>query len=558
MVATISELYDLKLPSKELSGSYSKKVNEFREKLKFTYRKTSPNLTSVKFKYIYASRGDSKIVGESIKSRSQQIINITERAFTESSTSFDFVGSKELITLSRKPIKFSLELPIIEGLSRGERYIVLSKIKDFYQFLTDDKGRLRKYLFDSNVRAYMGQNRVNIDIKETLMNQNSPDFWWLNNGVTILATSAKIIGDIISIDDIQIVNGLQTSESIFQYFNQGNLDENDRAVLVKIIVTKEPDVRDNIIKATNNQTPVEIAALHATDKIQMDIEQALLREGYYYERRTNYYINQGIKKQLVIHPLYIASGFLSLILKSPHLAASLKNKFVRDEDQYRKIFNENIELALWAKIVKILKETDKNLDRMRSNKGSIENFLKRWRHLTSFLVLSVVIKNFNFTISDLIRLDISSLTSQLFDDVWQLILEIEPDFIRSKHWKNKVFFIKVIYSAKNKYDISGLEIVKQRKVKFEEKPKVRVIATEFIESVFNLLPSQPWRPGVHIEIMKQLKCSKSDFFRATKILIRQGRIYRQKDGILYDQNNQIVMIDTERVDPDTLKLREVE
>jgi hypothetical protein len=55
---------------------------------------------------------------------------------------------------------------------------------------------------------------VNEDIKVTLLNIDSPDFWWLNNGVTILATGASVVGKSIQIEDIQIVNGLQTSESI--------------------------------------------------------------------------------------------------------------------------------------------------------------------------------------------------------------------------------------------------------------------------------------------------------------------------------------------------------
>ncbi|HDX4721257.1 TPA: AIPR family protein, partial [Enterobacter asburiae] len=59
----------------------------------------------------------------------------------------------------------------------------------------------------------------NEDIKLTLSDQGSPDFWLLNNGVTILSTSAQMIGQSIYMEDIQIVNGLQTSESIFRHFD---------------------------------------------------------------------------------------------------------------------------------------------------------------------------------------------------------------------------------------------------------------------------------------------------------------------------------------------------
>jgi hypothetical protein len=62
---------------------------------------------------------------------------------------------------------------------------------------------------------------------------------------------------------------------------------------------------------------VGLASLHATDKIQRDIEDVLLRDGLFYERRTNYYANQGPPASHIISPLYIASGYMTLVLKSP-------------------------------------------------------------------------------------------------------------------------------------------------------------------------------------------------------------------------------------------------
>ena len=41
-------------------------------------------------------------------------------------------------------------------------------------------------------------------------------------------------------------------------------------------------LRDQIIRATNNQSAIEQAALHATDKTQRDIEQILERHDFYY------------------------------------------------------------------------------------------------------------------------------------------------------------------------------------------------------------------------------------------------------------------------------------
>ncbi len=199
-------------------------------------------------------------------------------------------------------------------MSKSETYLLLVSIEDYYSFISDD-GKLKRYYFDSNVRAFMGMNSVNQDIRDTLENPNSPDFWWLNNGITILTTNAVVIGNYITIENVQIVNGLQTTESIFQFFNKHEHFHDDRSILVKVIVSKKNEIRDQIIRATNNQTAVESVALFATDKIQRDIEDIMLKNELYYERRTNFYSNQGINpNKIITPPLYLApnAGVISL------------------------------------------------------------------------------------------------------------------------------------------------------------------------------------------------------------------------------------------------------
>ncbi|MDX2069791.1 MAG: AIPR family protein [Haliscomenobacter sp.] len=331
LVASISELFDFGIENEHLQGDYSEELLLQRNNFKLAYRKASSKLTSFKLNFYYASRGNTEELGESIISRANQLEKLAIDCFGNCVTNFFFYGSTELIDLFRKKPNFTLELPFSDYLSSGETYILLAKLKDYYHFISD-QNKLRRYLFDSNVRDFMGLNRVNEDIRNTLENENSPDFWWLNNGVTILATNAVIVGKSIQIQDIQIVNGLQTSESIFRYFGLGAKDSNNRSVLVKVIVSNNTANRDEIIRATNNQTTVELSALHATDKIQRDIEDALKLNDFFYERRTNYYKNQGITPDKILTPLYLASGFVNLILKSPEQATNLKARFMRNED----------------------------------------------------------------------------------------------------------------------------------------------------------------------------------------------------------------------------------
>lgn len=568
LVASAHELFDFSLESSYLKGDYSEKVISLRENLKLAYRKVSPRLSKFSIDFCYASRGNTSELGESILSRSAQLTQIANDAFGNCSSKLTFFGSTELIELNRKARNFELELPILKDLSNGENYIILVRLKDYYNFI-QDKGKLRRYLFDSNVRDFMGLNRVNEDIRSTLANTESPDFWWLNNGITILATHAFIIGEIIHIEDIQIVNGLQTSESIFRHFENGGNDPQNRTVLVKVLVSNDEKVRDTIIRATNNQTTVELSSLHATDKIQRDIEDILKQKEIYYERRTNFYKNQGITSDKIVTPLYIAAGFVNFILKAPDQASRLKSKFMRLESSYEKVFSQKTDLRVWPVIAFLLKSTDVFLETVRpSGKGNTENFLKSRRQVLSFLTVSKIFGSFDFSINDLINFDSSKYNQTELQSVW-IIVKKTISQINNTRVKKSVF-IDLCKKIAAEWNVKSIErLIKVTEVylpvtvsKVEEQidmpkeDKKETISLEFAKKINQLLPEQPWKPGMHLTICEKKNCSKSSYFEAVKLLIEEGLRHKQKDGVVYDDDGDVISFDKERVDADTLKLKE--
>ncbi len=570
LVASAHELFDFSLEYSQLKGDYSEKVIRYRENLKLAYRKVSPRLSNFSIEFCYASRGNTSELGESILSRSDQLTQVAKDAFGNCIANFTFFGSTELIELNRKTPNFQLELPIVRDLSNGQNYIILVKLRDYYNFI-QDKGKLRRYLFDSNVRDFMGLNRVNEDIRSTLANIESPDFWWLNNGITILATHAFIIGEIIHIEGIQIVNGLQTSESIFRHFENGGDDPKTRTVLVKVLVSNDEKVRDTIIRATNNQTTVELSSLHATDKIQRDIEDVLKQNDIFYERRTNYYKNQGVTSDKIVTPLYVASGFVSLVLKSPEQASRLKSKFMRLESSYEKVFSQTIDLKVWPQIAVLLKSTDLFLETVRpSGKGNTENFLKSRRQVVSFLTVSKILGKFDFSIGDLVNFDISKYTQAEMYLVWGIIKKSIPQIYNAK--VKKSVFIELCKTAAAEWNVHGLERIVKVPVTVvpiadnsisvvEESSDTSKyqsgdpVTLEFAMKLNQFLPEQPWKPGVHIMVCEKMNCSKNVYFEAVKLLIKSGLRHRQKDGIIYDKDGNVIRIDNERVDVNNLKLK---
>lgn len=436
LIATLTEILDFAIDDSGLTGAYSDLLLRVRRNLKYAYRKLSPRLSSFSASVHYVSRGDTSDIGEEVQARAAQISALVKDCFGTCKSEFTFLGATELVELHRKIPNYTLELPFVEALAKGERYVVLVRLSDYFQFIADG-GRLRRYLFESNVRDFMGMNRVNEDIKATLEDPTSPDFWWLNNGVTILATSAAITGKSIQATDIQIVNGLQTTESIFRHFQQTGTPNDDRCVLVKVIVSKDDAIRDAITRATNNQTDVELASLHATDKIQRDIEDVLLRHGLYYERRKNYYANQGHVPAELVTPLYAAAGYVALVMKAPHRASLLRSKFMRSPDSYDAVFNEKAPLEVWPKIAHILKRVDIELELLRPHAKFTDKFLKGWRYITALLLVSESLGKYTFSAQELAAYDESLITSAAVRRVWNELSEIPNPTTRPVGWTSQ-------------------------------------------------------------------------------------------------------------------------
>lgn len=556
LIATLAEFLDFSVDNQSLAGRYSPHLLAMRNNLKYAYRRLSPRLSSFTIDAYYASRGDVRVLGNDVRARGQQIARLAEESFGSCKSNFHFVGAKELVELHRKSPIYSLDLPYVQALANGNQYVVLTKLSDYYDFVSDN-GKLRRHLFDSNVRDFMGLNRVNEDIKATLERRESPDFWWLNNGVTILATSAAKTGASLKAEGIQIVNGLQTTESIFRHFLQSQNRPDNRCVLVKVIVTNDEAVRDDIIKATNNQTDVELASLHATDKIQRDIEEILLKHGLFYERRKNFYVNQGHSLSDVVTPLYIAAGYLALILKQPHKAAILKSKFMRKTESYAALFDEHAPIEVWPKIASIFKRIDSALEHIRPKKDS-DKFLKGWRYITAFCLIAENLNKFMYNSSDISQFDVTIITPICVERLQREL----SHYAKSDHpnsWSQQRVWkaCRAFAERRGITDVVGLipHLAPAARINSGEQATLQDVSPQFLQAVIELMPPQPWKPGVHRTVAAQLRCDRSTLVEAVEQLIAEGVFLRQKDGVLYDLEGNVVSFDPERVDAETLTLK---
>jgi len=145
-------------------------------------------------------------------------------------------------------------------------------------------------IFARNIRGYQGDDtRVNKLIIKSA-EENAPRFWFLNNGVTIIADSIEKVQSghevRMRMSNPQVVNGQQTVRSLTAARN------GQSRVLVRAIDLAQQHAADSfgglvgdIVQATNRQNAIDSADLMANDAEQVRIERGLKDLYYAYARK---------------------------------------------------------------------------------------------------------------------------------------------------------------------------------------------------------------------------------------------------------------------------------
>jgi hypothetical protein len=201
-------------------------------------------------------------------------------------------------------------------------------------------------VFDENLRRFLGFSGtvgiVNQAIKETCISEDSaPLFWFLNNGITIVCDDFDINKDydnpFISIDNLRIVNGCQTSTTIATTQLQPSIK-----VLVRIFKTKSVDLASRLVVTTNTQNKITSRDLRSQDKIQEHIKTEFERRfGLWYERTSNEFSDRSkYDPNLVISNQKVGQAYLAIVRRKPSDGGRRQYKVWGEH--YQSIFNENV------------------------------------------------------------------------------------------------------------------------------------------------------------------------------------------------------------------------
>ncbi|MEZ8967354.1 AIPR family protein [Vibrio breoganii] len=335
-------LLDLEFDHRDYKDRYNQTVLSKFELFKTTYFALLTKKPKLRIKYYYVSKGID--VHPNVNRQIGDLIDDISAILTEAEVTFDTIGATKLLDIYRKKENevFSLKLAETPLSSQGKVFISLVKLKQYFEFITDDDGNIIRNIFEANVRDYQGRSNVNLDIKATLETENSKeDFWWLNNGVTVLADDVSAPGGKeLIVHNPEIVNGLQTSTELYRFFTSPQMHEDDRSLLVRVIVPEDDESRDKIIRATNSQTPIPKASLRATDAIHRDIEDYLKPRGLFYDRRKNFYKNEGKKPADIVSLPFLAQCVMAITMQKPDFARARPSTLLEDNASYDRLYNK--------------------------------------------------------------------------------------------------------------------------------------------------------------------------------------------------------------------------
>jgi hypothetical protein len=335
---------------KYLNSKARDSIRNFREKYNDEVM-GNPHTLSVIFHYA-CKAADEPGPKDKVTLRADNLVKYVKGVLSSASVQFIPWTAKRLLATARKVPEADIVVPVAESFATDDGSTVcLIKLRDYAEkLLTKADGGLQTRFLEPNVRDYNGRsNPVNKQIRATLEEApaaSQEDFWWLNNGITILSDGCPVNGHKMTIKNPEVVNGLQTSHEIFEWYNAHKKDKDTRNVLVRVIVPTDEKSRSKIIKATNSQTPVSMLSLMSTDQIQEDIEDRLRLYGLFYDRKKGEYrrLKKAIKK--IVGMSAMAQAVMAIALQKPDQARGRPETYVKDHSA--EVFDPNIDRDLYA------------------------------------------------------------------------------------------------------------------------------------------------------------------------------------------------------------------
>jgi hypothetical protein len=442
------DMLDLTQPALTFKAKYNARLIELMDVFKSKYPKLA--FPDVNIDYYYVTKADDPEIHPRASGASEKLCGKAKSLLSNANCTFHFIDAAKLWKqVQQRPPKTRALKWSTTSLETPEGYVGLVKLKDYYNFIQDSDGSLYERIFESNVRGFQKDTEINRDIRRTLATPGPADFWLLNNGITILASKVGTAGyQSIAIEDPQVVNGLQTSREIFGYYRklEPHINDDDRRLLVRVIKPADSSVREEIVRATNNQNRMPPEALRATDQIHGYIESVFAQSGLYYDRRPGECKDKGVAINNIVGIVGLLQAVVSIVLQKPHEAYGAPGRYIKDESKYNSVFGDKaFTPPLYLNCVKLQRRVDEHL----LNVQKVERaHRQKVRFYLATYVACAEANSRQPSVKEVLAIDADklevSLLSECFDRVWPMYVTAGADNNAAKGSKIRDDMLKEI------------------------------------------------------------------------------------------------------------------
>lgn len=359
----VDDFFDLSKAPASFGARYNDRVKLMMTIWREQFLRVVSAFPEVTIEFYYIT-GDDAAPDDYAKDACQRVEDKVN-GYTKSACKVNCIGAQQLWEqVQRRPPKSKLLKWSETPMQTVEGFVGLVRLKDYADFLEDSPGVLAERIFESNVRGYQIDSKVNDGIIASLRSAStSPNFWLLNNGITIIAPNVLPAGHLqLNIEDPQIVNGLQTSRTVFAYFDGHKDADDNRTVLVRVIHTNDLATQDKIIRATNSQNKMSQASLRMTDQIHRDIEEFFKKVDLFYDRRRGHYRDQGKPIRKIVSVNAVAQSVISILLQRPDDARARPGDYFKIDARYDAVFdNPKIPVPAYLACVQIMQRVEQHM-----------------------------------------------------------------------------------------------------------------------------------------------------------------------------------------------------
>ena len=271
-------------------------------------------------------------------------------------------------------------------------------------------------LLQRNIRRFLGHsNRINADIRDTLLDRDHADrFYFYNNGITVVCDrfdyNAFQSSDYqVQLKNIQVVNGGQTCKTIQRTLGAHGCHAGESAyVMIRIyqLPDESDDVVQEITKATNSQSPVDLRDLRSNDEVQRTLELGMKELGYSYKRHRE----EGTGGPDVVTSATVAEAVLAIWRRRPHQAK------YRRREHFSKLYDlifKNLNAAQALVAVLIYRAVEKE---RKENSEGVPSFLPYASHHLSMIIGRMVLRDLRLAVDAISHRNFAALSAALDDN----------------------------------------------------------------------------------------------------------------------------------------------